>query len=75
MMFLSGIVFPINSLPSWMQLIGKAMPLYYAADALRKVVILNAGLNVIGMDLMVLVAYALVTFTAAIPIFERAMTR
>jgi len=36
------------------------MPLYYAADALRKVVILNAGLNVIGMDLMILVAYALI---------------
>lgn len=43
-----------------MQWIGKAMPLYYAADALRKVVILNAGLYVIGRDLMILVAYALI---------------
>jgi ABC-2 type transport system permease protein len=75
MMFLSGIIFPVTSLPGWMQWIGKAMPLYYAADALRKVVILNAGLNVIGMDLMILVAYALVTLTAAVPVFERAMTR
>ncbi len=75
MMFLSGIIFPISSLPGWMQWIGKAMPLYYAADALRKVVILNAGLNVIGMDLMILIAYALVTLTAAVPVFERAMTR
>ena len=75
MMFLSGIIFPVSSLPGWMQWIGKAMPLYYAADALRKVVILNAGLDVIGIDLMILVAYALVTLTAAVPIFERAMTR
>jgi ABC-2 type transport system permease protein len=75
MMFLSGILFPVSSLPGWMQWIGEAMPLYYAADALRKVVILNAGLNVIGMDLMILVAYALVTLTAAVPVFERAMTR
>jgi ABC-2 type transport system permease protein len=75
MMFLSGIIFPVSSLPGWMQWIGKSMPLYYAADALRKVVILNAGLNVIGMDLMILVAYALVTLTAAVPVFETAMTR
>ncbi len=75
MMFLSGIIFPVSSLPDWMQWIGKSMPLYYAADALRKVVILNAGLNVIGMDLMILVAYALVTLTVAVPLFEKAMTR
>jgi ABC-2 type transport system permease protein len=75
MMFLSGIIFPVTSLPGWMQWIGKAMPLYYAADALRKVVILNAGLNVIGMDLMILIAYAFITLTAAVPVFERAMTR
>jgi ABC-2 type transport system permease protein len=75
MMFLSGIIFPVSSLPGWMQWIGKALPLYYTADALRKVIILNAGLDVIGMDLMILVAYALVTLTAAIPVFERAMTR
>ena len=75
MMFLSGILFPISQLPGWMQWIGKALPLYYAADALRRVVILNAGLDVIGTDLIVLIAYALATMAAAIPIFERAMMR
>jgi ABC-2 type transport system permease protein len=75
MMFLSGIIFPVTSLPAWMQWIGRAMPLYYTADALRKVVILNAGLDVIGMDLMILIAYALVTLTAAVPVFQKAMTR
>jgi len=57
-----------------MQWIGKALPLYYAADTLRKVIILNAGLNVIGLDLLILALYSLVAMTAAIPIFERAMT-
>ena len=57
-----------------MQWIGRALPLYYAADALRKVIILNAGLNVIGLDLLILALYSLVAMTAAIPIFERAMT-
>jgi len=75
MMFLSGIIFPISQLPGWMQWIGKAMPLYYAADALRKVMILNAGFNVIGADLIILVAYSILTMLAAVPVFKRAMTR
>jgi len=75
MMFLSGIIFPISQLPGWMQWIGKAMPLYYAADALRKVMILNAGFNVIGADLIILVAYSILTMLAAVPVFTRAMTR
>jgi ABC-2 type transport system permease protein len=75
MMFLSGILFPINQLPVAVQYIGKAFPLYYAADALRKVVILNASVNIIMPDLLVLLAYSIVTMTIAVPIFNRAMAR
>jgi len=75
MMFLSGILFPINQLPVAVQYIGKAFPLYYAADALRKVVILNASIGVIMPDLLVLLAYAIVTMGIAVPIFNRAMSR
>ena len=75
MMFISGILFPIDQLPSWMQYIGKALPLYYAADALRKVIILNASLSAIMSDVLILVAYTFLTMTVAIPLFERAMRR
>jgi len=75
MMFLSGILFPINQLPVLVQYIGKAFPLYYAADALRKVVILNASVNIIMPDLLVLLAYSIVTMAIAVPIFNRAMAR
>jgi ABC-2 type transport system permease protein len=75
MMFVSGILFPIDQMPSWLQLVGKAMPLYYAADALRKVIILNANLAAIMPDVLILVIYTFVTMTAAIPLFERAMRR
>jgi ABC-2 type transport system permease protein len=57
------------------QYIGKAFPLYYAADALRKVVILNASLNIIMPDLLVLLAYSVVTMAIAVPIFNKAMAR
>jgi ABC-2 type transport system permease protein len=75
MMFISGIMFPIDQLPGWMQYIGKGMPLYYAADALRKVIILNASLAAIMPDVLILMVYAFLTMTLAIPLFERAMGR
>ena len=75
MMFISGILFPIDQLPGWMQYIGKAMPLYYAADALRKVIILNASLAAIMPDVIILIVYTFLTMTLAIPLFERAMRR
>jgi len=75
MMFLCGIMFPIEQLPAWMQVIGRALPLYYAADALRKVVILNAGLNLIMPDLLILMVYAAATMVVAMPLFDRAMRK
>jgi ABC-2 type transport system permease protein len=75
MMFLSGILFPMDQLPGWLQWIGKALPLYYGADALRKIIVLNASLNQILPDIMVLVVYSIATLSIAIPIFRKAMTR
>ena len=75
MMFVSGILFPIDQMPTWLQLIGKALPLYYAADALRKVIILNANLMLIMPDVIILILYALFTLTIAVPLFNKAMTR
>jgi len=75
MMFISGILFPIEQLPTWLQIVGKAFPLYYAADALRKVIILNAGLMTIIPDIVILVVYTILTMTVALPLFEKAMRR
>ena len=75
MMFVSGILFPIDQMPTWLQLIGKSMPLYYAADALRKVIILNASLGAIMPDVLILIVYTFLTMTVAIPLFDRAMRR
>jgi ABC-2 type transport system permease protein len=75
MMFLSGLLFPMEQLPGWLQWVGKALPLYYAADALRKVIVLSASVNQILMDLVMLVLYSLATLGLAIPIFRKAMSR
>jgi ABC-2 type transport system permease protein len=75
MMFLSGILFPMDQMPNWLQWLGKMLPLYYAADALRKVMILSANFNQILTDVVILVLYSVTTLAIAIPIFRKAMTR
>lgn len=75
MMFLSGLLFPMEQLPTWLQYVGKSLPLYYAADALRKVIVLSANLSQIYSNVVVLIVYSLVTLGVAVPIFNKAMTR
>ena len=75
MMFLSGLLFPMEQLPGWLQYVGKALPLYYAADALRKVIVLSANLSQIFPNVVVLIVYSLATLGVAIPVFNKAMTR
>jgi len=75
MTFLSGIVVPMEQMPDWLQIVGKTLPLYYAADGLRKVIALGADLTMISWDVAILLVYALVTLGIAIPIFRRVMSR
>jgi ABC-2 type transport system permease protein len=75
MMFLSGVFFPVQQMPWYMQTISKALPLTYAADALRKVMVLGAGIPEITTELAVLIAFGVVMIAIAVPVFKRAMTR
>jgi ABC-2 type transport system permease protein len=75
MMFLSGIFFPIQQMPWYMQDVSYVMPLTYAAGALRKVVVLGAGLSAIGLELAILIGFGAIMLLIAIPMFKRAMTR
>jgi ABC-2 type transport system permease protein len=75
MMFLSGVFFPIQQMPWYMQGISKFLPLTYAATALRKVMVLGAGVSIITTELAVLIGFGVVMTTIAVPVFRRAMTR
>jgi ABC-2 type transport system permease protein len=75
MMFLSGVFFPVQQMPWYMQDISKALPLTYAADALRKVMVLGAGIPQIATELTILIAFGVVMIAIAVPVFKRAMTR
>jgi ABC-2 type transport system permease protein len=75
MMFLSGVFFPVQQMPWFMQSISKVLPLTYAADALRKVMVLGAGIPEIATELSVLIVFGVVMIAIAVPVFKRAMTR
>jgi ABC-2 type transport system permease protein len=75
MMFLSGVFFPIQQMPWYMQTISQFLPLTYASDALRKVMVLGAGVPQISTDLIVLVVFGVVMIAIALPVFRKMMTR
>jgi ABC-2 type transport system permease protein len=75
MMFLSGVFFPIQQMPWYMQGISKFLPLTYASTALRKVMVLGAGIPEIATELTVLIVFGVIMTAIAVPVFRRAMTR
>ncbi len=75
MMFLSGVFFPIQQMPWYMQDISKVLPLTYATDALRKVMVLGAAIPDITTELTILIGFGIVMTAIAVPVFRRAMTR
>ena len=67
---LSGTFFPIDAFPGWLQLIGKALPLTYLNDALRRVAFEGAGFADISTQLLVIAGWGLVIYIAAIRFFR-----
>jgi ABC-2 type transport system permease protein len=75
MMFLSGVFFPIQQMPWYMQGVSKFLPLTYVSTALRKVMVLGAGIPAIATELTVLIVFGVIMTAIAVPVFRRAMTR
>src|SRR4030065_1195027 len=66
MMFLSGVFFPVQQMPSFMQTLADFLPLTYAADAMRKVMVLGAGPEARMTDVIVLAAFGIVLLAGAV---------
>jgi ABC-2 type transport system permease protein len=75
MLFLSGVFFPIQQMPWYMQTVSKALPLTYAITALRKVMVLGADLSAISLEVAVLIGFGTIMTLIALPVFRKAMTR
>ena len=70
-MFVTGVFFPLSSAPNWMRYIAYCLPLTYAIDAMRFIMVKGQGLNAISTYLIVLILFALITFTLGVRLFRR----
>jgi ABC-2 type transport system permease protein len=70
MMFLSGIFFPMDNAPAWIQPVVKAMPLTYLAEAMRDVVVDGHSLWFVRWDIVILLGFTVVFMAVAIKLFR-----
>jgi len=75
MMFMSGVFFPLQQMPWFMQYIARCLPLTYATSAMRKVVVLGADMPSIMTEVTILLVFGVVMLAIAVPMFKKAMSR
>jgi len=63
--FLSGFYFPVKFLPFWLQVAASVIPVTFGLDAIRKILILGAGLSEVSLHIIVLAIFWLVLFFMA----------
>lgn len=71
MTLVSGSVFPVSSLPDWLETAGSVSPLRFAFDGARDALFLGSGW---GPEMLGLIAYTLIGLPIAIWLFGRALT-
>ena len=66
-LLLSGVIFPLSSEPDWLQVISRLLPLTYAVDALRDVMLKGADLawSSIRVDALVLLGFCIALIAGA----------
>jgi ABC-2 type transport system permease protein len=75
MMFLSGVFFPLAQMPWYMQDFAHFLPLTYATTAMRKVMVLGAGIDAVFLELAILIGFGIIMLAIAVPMFKRAMSK
>jgi len=70
MTIVGGMVFPVTVLPSWLEWIGRFVPLRYAFDGARDAMFVGDGW---GLEVLVLLAIALALWPVALMLFSGAL--
>ena len=71
MMFVSGVFYPIETMPWIFQKIAYLLPLTYVNDALRAVMLKGAGIGDIWLDVAVLIGFTALFFALGVTQFNR----
>ena len=67
---LSGTFFSISVFPAWLQPVCKILPLTYLNDAMRKIAFEGASLLDVGHQLLILLIWGIVVYSAAVKLFK-----
>lgn len=71
MMFVSGVFYPLETMPWIFQKIAYLVPLTYANNALRAVMLKGAGMGDIWVEITVLIGFTLLFFALGVTKFNR----
>jgi len=69
--FLSGVFYPIESMPEYVRPFSYFVPLTYMNHALRSVMIKGVGIEAVAMDLLALSLYATIMLLLALATFKK----
>jgi ABC-2 type transport system permease protein len=72
-MLLAGIIFPVSTEPTWLQAVSDVLPLTYAVNGLRDVMVKGADLGwaSVQLDAAVVLAFAVLLVVAAVTTLRR----
>ncbi len=74
LMFASAALFPISSMPSWLQAVAKVNPLTLAVDGIRQLMFSGyAGLYSLSVDILGLMVFSAIFITLGIAVAMRAL--
>lgn len=65
MMFLGGTFFATSSMPAWLQMIAKFLPLTYFSTSLREIMTKGSGLSIIWPDILGMAVWAVILISLA----------
>jgi ABC-2 type transport system permease protein len=69
--FFIGMYFPVEVLPSYLQLVSKVVPMTYAADVMRSIMLKNVGFGEILPTITLLLISAAVLYSLGIFLYKR----
>ena len=64
-LLLTGVFFPLEAIPAALRPLSYAVPLTYAGDALHSIMLRGWGVLEVGLDVIVLLAYDVLTLLGA----------
>jgi ABC-type multidrug transport system permease subunit len=71
--FPSGAIYPIQAFPKWLRAIAIADPFTYAVHGFKALLLKETSLGAIVPDMIYLTIFAVVTLSAAVPLFKRTL--